>query len=70
MLIPAMDLNSSPDRCVPDPLPPDAKLICPGLDFASATSSFTDFAGTAGLTIRTYGADATRVTGAKSFSVS
>ncbi len=55
---------------MPVPTPPEAKLSLPGRDFASATSSLTDFAGTPGFTSSTYGADATSDTGVKSFSVS
>src|SRR3954454_17956936 len=50
MLTPVMALNSSPPRCGGVPIPDDAYLSWPGLDFASAISSCTDLAGTEGCT--------------------
>jgi len=38
---------------MPTPTPPDEKFILPGRALASATSSFTDFAGTLGWTSNT-----------------
>ena len=42
---PAIDLNSSPDRCCDVPLPLDANVYLPGLAFISAISSATVFGG-------------------------
>ena len=47
--------------------PGEAKLNSPGLDFASATSSATVFAGTLGLAMRMLGTSATSVIAMKSF---
>ena len=66
----ASDLKSSPARCPALPLLPDANESLPGLAFARAINSATEFAGTDGLSTSTFGVTATSVTGAKSFSAS
>ena len=43
--------------CGSVPLPPEAKLSCPGRAFASASNSRSDFAGTDGCTINATGAE-------------
>ena len=52
------------------PAPDDAKLSSPGRAFASCTRSFIDFAGSDKGTITSIGAEAIRLTGAKSFIAS
>jgi hypothetical protein len=64
--MPATWLNSSPDRCGPEPMPTDAKLTASARCFAQATSSFTDFAGTLGEATSTLGAVPMRPIGVKS----
>ena len=51
--------------CCGLPLPPDEKSSWPGRAFASATNSFTFFAGTDGCTIITQVIAATMLTGSK-----
>src|SRR5215211_8438657 len=68
MSILAMLLNNSPERWLVEPGPAEAKLILPGWLLASAISSWTLFAGTAGFTIRTIGATANNAIGARSFA--
>ena len=53
--MPAAALNISPLICVPLPMPAELKLIWPGLDFANAISSFTDFGPSDGATIKQIG---------------
>jgi hypothetical protein len=61
-------LNISPMRCAGVPKPPDEKVNLSGWPLTSATSSETDFAGTAGFTTSTlYDVDSL-TTGAKSVS--
>jgi hypothetical protein len=67
---PVITLNSSPDKWIDVPLPLEAKLIAPGLSFASLINSATVFAGTEGCATSTFGTPATRMTGAKSFAAS
>ncbi|MNC88919.1 hypothetical protein D3C83_47930 [compost metagenome] len=67
MFTPAATLKSSPAMWMPTPVPPEPKFILPGRDFASATSCFTDFAGTLGCTSSTYGAAATWEIATRSF---
>src|SRR5688572_25156090 len=67
---PVSTLNSSPDRWIEVPLPLEAKLMVPGLDLATATSSGTVFAGTDGCATSTFGTPATSTIGAKSFAAS
>ena len=43
--MPAMRLNSSPDRWVDVPVPEEAKVILPRFALAWAMNSATDFAG-------------------------
>ena len=65
-----MLLNSSADRCDRLPLPPEAMCSWPGRALAWAMNSRTLPTGRLALTTSTLGAVATRVIGAKSFSVS
>src|SRR5882672_4151936 len=58
--------NSSPTSEGGVPTPGDAKLYLPGLPLTSATSSFTDCAGTDGCTVSTTGWLAPSVTASKS----
>ena len=64
--MPVISLNSSPPRCLFEPGPDDANVSAPGFDFASATSSITDFAGTEGCTTRTASVEKAIPTGTKS----
>ena len=66
--MPALILKSSSARCPDVPLPADAKANVPGFAFASAMSSFTDFAATDGCTTRMLGSVMPSVIGAKSLS--
>jgi hypothetical protein len=68
MSIPVIDLNISAERCGGEPAPPEPYLSCPGFDFASATSSLIEPAGTEGLTSSMKGVEAIRLTGVKSRS--
>ena len=68
--MPASVLNNSPARWFALPTPGEEKLSWPGLDLASATSSFTDRTPSAGDTTSRLGTLAMRLTPAKSFSVS
>ena len=52
MLMPAILLNSSPEKCGVVPLPDEAKFSGIVPDFPSAISSLTEVAGTLGLTTR------------------
>jgi hypothetical protein len=63
MSMPVLKRNSSPDMCTDWPRPDDANDSLPGLAFASATSSATVFAGTAGFTTSTLGLEITEVIG-------
>ena len=67
---PAMTLNISPAMWKPLPLLAEAKLSLPGCALASAISSSTFFAGTAGFTTSTNGPVASMLTGSKSLTVS
>ena len=60
--------RASPQIWLVLPLPADAKLISPGFDFASASSSFRFEACTDGCTTIMFGVDAALTIGAKSFS--
>jgi hypothetical protein len=62
MLTPAVTRNSSEPRCDAPLTPPEAKRMSPGFDFASCTSSATDFAGSEGCTATTKGCEPTMVT--------
>src|ERR1700738_5064797 len=53
---PSESFNNSPDSEVVLPCPAEAKLYLPGLALMSATSSWTLFAGSDGLTTSTFGA--------------
>ena len=55
MSMPVVILNSSPPIWDVLPVPPDAKLILPGLALAQAMNSGTVFAGTSLFTIMTSG---------------
>ena len=66
MSIPVMRLNNSPERCPVLPVPADAKVSWPGLALASATSSFTLFAGNEGVTASRLTAMPSGVMGLKS----
>ena len=66
MLMPAAFLNCAPAMNVVLASPAEEKFSAPGLDFASATRSFTFLAGTSGCEIRIVGAEQTRVMPAKS----
>src|SRR5688572_18675952 len=68
ILIPAVLWKSSPLICEFEPMPADVKLNVPGFALASATSSFTFFAGRDGWTIRMFGMSASGVMPAKSFT--
>ena len=68
--MPAAMLKSSPARCVGLPALADAKLTCCGLALTQATYSLTVLAGIDGWITSRYGPPATRLTGAKSRSVS
>jgi hypothetical protein len=68
ILTPVIIMNISADMWIDVPLPEDAKLILPGLLFARAMNSATDFAGTEGLTSMTFGTRAIMATGTRSFS--
>jgi len=48
IFVPVMYMKSSAAMCVLVAMPLVATLSCPGLALASAVSSFTDLAGTAG----------------------
>ena len=63
MSTPAIVLNSSPDRCCDVPLPLEANEYLPGLALSSAISSFTSFAGSAGLITSMFGTRAISVIG-------
>ena len=63
-----MLMNSSVAMWSDAPVPPEANVSLPGLDFASAMYSFTDFTGRAGCTHSTFSAWPTGVIGARSFS--
>src|SRR5665213_446976 len=65
-LMPASNLNISPERCWPVPTPPEAKLIWPGLFLAKSTSSLTECAGRFLLTTSTKEKSASIPTGVKS----
>ena len=58
--------TSSPPRCAEAPVEPAEKLTFPGLAFACARRSFTDFTGIAGCTTSTLCASTAMLTGAKS----
>src|SRR6516164_3500654 len=45
MFAPVLNLNISPSRCPPEPVPWEAKLKPPGFALASATRSAADFTG-------------------------
>ena len=68
MSTPVMLLNSSAATCIEPPAPELEKLSLPGWLFASAISSFTEFAGTEGCTRSSRGRSATIETGAKSLT--
>src|ERR1700730_18145545 len=53
---PSESVNNSPDSEGVVPFPAEAKLYLPGLALMSATSSWTLFAGSDGLTTSTFGA--------------
>src|SRR5258708_31747668 len=65
---PVIILNISPAIWSEVPLPEAAKLSLPGLLFASAMNSATDFAGTEGFTTMTFGMRAIIAVAARSFS--
>ena len=67
MSTPAAALNSSPEKCASEPLPPDAYVYLPGLALASATSSGTDLIGESAGTTSTDGVRMRPVIGTKSF---
>ena len=69
-MMPAIDMNSSPNRCCPPPPPEEAQSSLPGWGRASAMSSLTDFTPSDGCTTSTFGEEANIATCAKSFSVS
>jgi hypothetical protein len=58
-----IDLKISAARCGGEPEPTDPYLICPGVDFASITSSLIELADTGGLVTRMNGVDAISVIG-------
>ena len=64
----AVSLKSSAAMWPELPTPCDAYVRSPFLALASATSSFTDFAGSAGCITSTFGAVPIRMTGLKSFT--
>jgi hypothetical protein len=68
VVTPAAASNASPAMCCVLPTPEDAYFKSPGFAFASATSSFTSFAGTAGFTTSTFGTTTIRPTGCRSFN--
>ncbi len=53
--MPAICLNSSPERWCEPPRPPEAKVSLPGLALAAVMMSFTDLKGESGRTIRISG---------------
>ena len=64
--VPDIALKSSPERCCDVPLPLEANEYLLGLAFRSAISSFTSFAGTAGLITSMFGTRAINVIATKS----
>src|SRR5437879_7331673 len=68
MSTPVIILNISPAMWSEVPLPEAAKLSLPGLLFASAMNSATDFAGTEGFTIMTFGMRANMTPPPREFS--
>ena len=68
MSMPADALNNSPPRCDDVPLPAEGNSSWPGRRFASAMTSLTVFAGSAGCTTMSSGAEEIRITGARSLS--
>ena len=68
--MPVSDFSISPERWFDAPLPNDAKLSCPGLLRASATSSAALFTPRAGWTTSRFGTEAISVIGLKSRSAS
>ena len=65
MLMPAIILNSSPARWPVPASPEEPKLIVPGFALASAISSFTEAAGSAGCTISASGLSPMSATGSE-----
>ena len=68
ILMPAIVMNISPDKCAVEPLPPEPNVSSPGLAFASAINSRAECIGSDGCTMSILGANATNVTGAKSLT--
>ena len=68
--MPVASLSFSTLRCVPLPMPAEAKLSSPGFAFASATKSASVLQPDCGPTISTFGWPASGAMLVKSFSVS
>jgi hypothetical protein len=68
--MPAISLSFSRLKCVPLPIPADAKLSWPGFALAAARKSGTVFMPDSGDTISTFGPPASGARLVKSFSVS
>ena len=66
--MPAREAKIAMVRWWIEPLPAEPNASCPGLDFASATNSCSDAAGTEGLTTSTVGTEASAVISVKSRS--
>src|SRR3954471_5842224 len=64
--MPVASLKASSARLAAPPLPEDAYVSAPGLDFASAMRSFTDRTGNEGWTTRILGQFTSTATGMKS----
>jgi hypothetical protein len=63
--MPVVSMRSSVVRCAAAPMPLEAKVSCPGFDFASSTSSFGVLTGSELVTHTMRGAVTRSDTGAK-----
>ena len=70
MLMPAMDLNSSADRCAAVPMPFEPCESSPGFALASAIRPLTSLTCSEGITTSPMTFWPSRATAAKSFKVS